>query len=227
MVQTFQSQVRLSVSMIIQSLFMIVLAASLHAQDFPAPALQVTPGNDGAFTLANVESVTSTETLGLPAHFLFGGNDSAITVPDGDALNQNSFSIAVWVKPDRGSLAQQKGLLVKSLQTHDQPWYQWGLFLIDRPETPASVAFYLSKQGLLHQVTIQNVPLYDGWTHLAATHDGGAMRLYVNGQRVAETAVPAIAHDDGSHAAGHRSLSTSRPHAHLLLPGTHGGHPCL
>ena len=115
--------------MILQSLFMFVLAASLHAQDFPAPVLQVTPGNDGAFTLTNVESVTSTETLGLPEHFLFAGNDSAITVPEGAELNQDSFSITMWVKPDRGSLSQQKGLLVKSLQTHDQPWYQVGSVL--------------------------------------------------------------------------------------------------
>ena len=132
MYQIFQSGVRRSVSMILQSLFMIAFAAALHAQDFPAPILQVTPGNDGAFTLTNVESMTSTETLGLPSHFLFGGNDSAITAPNGAELNQDAFSIAVWVKPDRGSLSQQKGLLVKSLQTHDRPWYQWGVFLIDR-----------------------------------------------------------------------------------------------
>ena len=188
--RTFQSQIRTSLSLLTVSLFMVAFAASLHAQDLRVPVLQVTPGNDAAFTLANVESVTSTETLGLPSQFIFGGSDTAITVPDGDVLNQSPFSIAVWVNPDRGSLADQKGLLVKSLRTHDQPWYQWGLFLIDRPETPTSVAFYLSKEGSLHQVTVQNAPLYGGWTHLAATHDGGAMRLYVNGQRVAETAVP-------------------------------------
>ena len=190
MVQTFQRRVWVCISMIIQASLMVALGAASHAQELPAPALHVTLGNEADFTLANVEPVTSTETLGLPTHFLFAGNDSAITVPDAAELNQDFFSIAVWVKPDRGSLAQQKGLLVKSLQTHDQPWYQWGLFLIDRPNTPASVAFYLSKQGVLHQVAIQDVPLYDGWTHLAATHDGSAMRLYVNGQRVAETAVP-------------------------------------
>lgn len=188
--RNIQYQVRLP--LIVASLFMIALAASLHAQDPQAPVLLVTPNNDGAFALTNVEPVTSTETLGLPAHYWFAGNDGAITVPDGDGLNLNSFSIAVWVNPERGSLAEQKGLLVKSLESHEQPWYQWGLFLIDRPDAPASVAFYLSKQGQLHQATTSNVALYDGWTHLAATHDGGAMRLYVNGQRVAETTVPTM-----------------------------------
>jgi hypothetical protein len=177
------------------SLVLGTLVAFSRAQDSRAPVLQVTPGdatpsNNRGLTLDNVESVISTETLGLPSHFVFDGSDAAITVPDGDELNQSPFSIAVWVNPARGSLADQKGLLVKSLPAHEAPWYQWGLFLIDRPDLPASVAFYLSKEGRLHQVTARNVPLYEGWTHLAATHDGGTMRLYINGQRVAETPVP-------------------------------------
>ncbi len=190
MCRTILNQARLSVTATTVSLIILAFTAALHAQGLPAPALQVTPGNEVAFTTANVESVTSTETLGLPPHFLFAGTDGAITVPDSEELNQDSFSIAVWVNPDRGSLAAQKGVLVKSLETRGQPWYQWGLFLIDRPDTPASVAFYLSKEGSLQQATAQNVPLYDGWTHLAATHDGNTMRLYVNAQRVAETEVP-------------------------------------
>lgn len=192
MYQTFQSRARLLLALSMAPLFMVVFAALSRAQQLPAPDLQVTPGNESAFTLDNVDSVISTETLGLPTHFLFAGSDGAITVPDSGHLNQDSFSIALWVKPDRGSLADQKSLLAKSLETHDQPWYQWGLFLIDRPSAPTSVAFYLSKQGQLHEVTTSNVVLYDGWTHLAATHDGNVMRLYVNGQCVAETAVPAV-----------------------------------
>lgn len=185
-----RSHARLLLPVITSWLFISAFGGVLHSQDLPAPILRISPDERGDESIANVESVISTETLGLPSHFLFAREDGAIVVPDKAELNQDSFSIALWVKPDSDTLGEQKSLLSKSLGAHESPWYQWGLFLIDRPDTPSSVAFYLTKAGVLHQVTVANVPLYEGWTHLAATHDGRAMRLYVNGQRVAATAVP-------------------------------------
>ncbi|MBT3375588.1 MAG: LamG domain-containing protein [Lentisphaerae bacterium] len=169
---------------------MVVLSGVAQAQEAVSPVIHITPGREEGGARTSVQERVNTETLGTPSHFVFAGSDSALVIPDGEAVNAPVFSLAAWVNPAVGSLADQKPVLVKSLEGKGKPWYQYGLFLIDRPDFPGTVAFNVSKNGTLHQLHARGLSLYGGWTHIVATHDGTTLRLYINGKPAAEKILP-------------------------------------
>ncbi len=110
---------------------------------------------------------------------VFDGVNDIITVPDHAALDLNTFSLSLWVKPTQIRSAQQP-LLVK----HCCLYPNAGNFnLLIEPST-TKVRFAASQsQGFGSQFDL----LSDGalnlnqWNHVAATYDGKTARIYLNG----------------------------------------------
>lgn len=140
-------------------------------------------GHDGR--LVGVAAMRKVEDLVERPYLAFDGTSGHVVIPDRPALNPPRLSVVAWVNVAPGSLDDQKPVLVKSLPSHQPPWYQYGLFLLDRPETPRSAALYLSAGGALQSVTASDIVDYDTWQCLAGTFDGVSLRLYVNGAEAA------------------------------------------
>jgi hypothetical protein len=152
------------------------------------------PGDGGQGRVGTLHTITcdvSTETLGVPSAFRFNGADSFISTADHPDLNASEFSISLWFSPAAGSAGTQKPLVVKSAPAHRSPWYQYGLFVLDRPGAPGSISFGIALDGTFHQVTALNAFEYDTWTHATAVREPRALVLYVNGLEAARNALPA------------------------------------
>jgi len=140
-------------------------------------------GHDGR--LVGVTAMRKVEDLVERPYLAFDGVGGHVVVPHQASLNPAGLSIVVCVSVPPGSIDSQKPLLVKSLPSHRTPWYQYGLFLMDRPESPCSLSLYLSVGGRLQMVAAPGAVVYDTWQCLAGTYDGTAMRLFRDGTEVA------------------------------------------
>lgn len=144
----------------------------------------------------------------------FDGRTAHAVIPPSAALNPAHITVSVWFKLEEAGIESQVPLVVKSLPTHEAPWYQYGLFLIDRPDLPRCASFYISAGGASHHVNACDLDIYSGWAQLVASYDGAAMRLYFNGREMARHAVQGNldAHDTplyfGAYANLPRSAST-------------------
>lgn len=95
-----------------------------------------------------------------------------------------------WVLPAEGTLANQKFIVLKSFTSHADPYYQYGLLMIDKPDYPKHVGFALSIDGQFTECEAPESDFdYDEWLHLAGTYDGSEMRLYLDGVEVATNSV--------------------------------------
>ena len=148
-------------------------------------------GHDGR--LVHVVAMRQVEDLVERPYLAFDGRSSHVVVPPAAALNPSQLTLVAWVNLPPGSLQDQKPIVVKSLPAHQPPWYQYGLFLMDRPEAPRSLSFYLSLGGKLQLLDAHGVLAYDTWQCFAATFDGRYQRLYCNGAEVAAREVPEAA----------------------------------
>jgi hypothetical protein len=124
-------------------------------------------------------------------YLAFDGLAGHVAVPHRAELNLPRLTVVAWVNVPPGSIDDQKPILAKSLPAHQPPWYQYGLFLMDRAEGPCSLSLYLSVGGALQMVSASDVVVYDTWLCLAGTYDGSSLRLFRNGAEVA--AKPATA----------------------------------
>ena len=119
-------------------------------------------------------SYASTAVEGRSAYL--GGSASAL-VQDSDPLRLTHFTIAAWVGAHRflgGSRVLEKG--------SSNSYYVY----LDPSGRPVA-GFY---DGQAYYDLVSPIPLSTAkWGFVAATHDGGSLKLYVNGSAVAERAV--------------------------------------
>ena len=144
-------------------------------------------GHDGILRGAHVER--QMEALGDPSAIRFDGAGSYVEVPYEPALNPSVFTLVAWFARD-GAGHEQQPLIVKSAPRHADPWYQYGIFILDTPEHPAAAALSVCVGGRLVSIEACDVLPPGGWTAVAATVDGRTARLYVNGRLAAETNSP-------------------------------------
>jgi len=170
--------------------------SALAEQSYPPPtagyqapmadAVRVAEMN-GRAPEAKLENVTvfyKQEDLVVHPYFHFPGSDAAIVIDDAPALNPTEqLTLAVWFNPaEQVRFNPQKPLLLKSYSTHQEPFYQYGLFLFD-PGAELKASFVLSLGGKPATFTTTNraLPIFDGWNHLAATFDGQRGVIFLNG----------------------------------------------
>ncbi len=119
----------------------------------------------------------------------FDGTDDYVTVPNKPSLNPAyALTLEAWVKPSFSS-ELQKPLIVKGYTSHSAPYYSYALFMTDRSTAPKRVGFHLALGGAWTYILVDNTGWQSGiWNHVAATYDGSAMRVYVNGREVGSRA---------------------------------------
>lgn len=181
------------------ALTLLAISTLALAQPAPAPALlahwdaqaargAVLPdlsgnGHDGR--LIGATAMRQVEDLVERPYLAFDGVAGHVVVPHAARLSPARLTVVAWVNLPPGSIDSQKPLLVKSLPSHQAPWYQYGLFVMDRPETPGSLSLYLSIGGALQVLSAPAVVVYDTWQCLAASYDGATLRLFRDGAVVA------------------------------------------
>jgi hypothetical protein len=114
----------------------------------------------------------------------FNGTNSWVTVADASSLDlTNGMTLEAWVNPTALSgwrqviLKETPGGLAYSLYAHD-----------NAPHPAATISISGADRSALGSVA---VPL-NAWTHLAATYDGAALRIFVNGVQAQSTAVTGL-----------------------------------
>ena len=138
-------------------------------------------GNNGTLTAA-----TRTTAGKFGSALTFNGSSSWVTVPDSASLDlTSSMTLEAWVKP--ATLAGAWRTVLMKEQTGDIV-YDLYANRTGTPQVPLAEA-YASGAARPAQGT-STLPL-NVWTHLAATYDGDSVRLYVNGNQVANTPAPA------------------------------------
>ncbi len=112
------------------------------------------------------------------------GSTGYLSTPDAPALDQptNALTLEAWVLPTAGDFTTQKPIVVKGYTSHVDPYYQYGLFLVDNSTNPNEVAFDFSAGGQLHNFAVDNAGwAYGTWNHVVATYDGPSVAIWVNG----------------------------------------------
>jgi Concanavalin A-like lectin/glucanases superfamily/Cadherin-like len=121
----------------------------------------------------------------------FNGTSALVTVPDANALDLTTgMTLEAWVHPSAVSNTW-RDVIYKGLQD---------IYYLDATSTygpPAVGGTWISGNPLVGTTTLP----VNAWSHLAASYDGAALRLYVNGVQVASRA------QTGSIATSNQALS--------------------
>jgi hypothetical protein len=140
-----------------------------------------------------------------PSASVFNGCSGFVTVPDSHTLDTDeAFTLSAWVKPEAygDETGRWSGILCK--------WWSQGyggdymLFLHKGSGLPS---FYVAEDTNTKQeaqVNAKSSAPIGKWTHVAATFDRGAIKLYVNGKlegsavskTVNRTSLAEYPHDD-------------------------------
>ena len=122
----------------------------------------------------------------------FNGVNQYVNVPDASSLDVTTgFSFTIWFKPSVliGPASGRRDVFKKFLSY----WLLWNF-----PANDGRLAFVLNSGSPVVKSTTASWPA-NQWQHIACTHDGATMRIYVNGVL------------EGSQAATIAAVNTAHP----------------
>jgi len=117
--------------------------------------------------------------------FLLNGIDQYVEVPDAPALNPTQeIALEAWVFPT-ATPGLGRTIISKDDESYDR---QYLLNMVTSPQSQPVFRFHVRTPSGYAILNGTNAVPLNAWTHVVATYDGLAMRLYVNG--VLETSMP-------------------------------------
>jgi Concanavalin A-like lectin/glucanases superfamily len=128
-------------------------------------------GNDGT-----ISGATHTSAGKFGRALNFDGRNDLVTIKDAPALNPtNGMTLEAWVKPT-AIVGRWQTVALKAMGDD----MAYGLYADTDMGGPSANA-----NPTVNSVAVAQSPIAPTWTHLTATYDGLAIRLYVDGVREA------------------------------------------
>lgn len=124
--------------------------------------------------------------LGTSA-YAFDGTNDYVVIPDDDALDVERIALSAWIHPD--SVGQHR---IVTKDDHDVD-RSWDLYVADGKDRDGrlELKFHASIGGSLSLLRPGDAHVPTGvWSHVAATYDGSAMKLYIDGTLTGENTDP-------------------------------------
>lgn len=114
----------------------------------------------------------------------FNGSNAYCQLDHSDSLNVARLTLSVWA--NQTSLRNENDRFIVKGNVSTGPWGIWGL----RTGLGSYARFRIRIRGTQHDVDSPTPVLSDRWTHWAGTYDGQRMRLYRDGQLIAQNTIP-------------------------------------
>lgn len=145
-------------------------------------------GNNGY--LGTTPGVDASDPQWIPGVFSgsalrFDGGDDMVSIPDSKSLEPQNLTVAAWVRGTPGNRFA-KYIVAKGGVGCDRGSY--ALYT----GAGGGVAFYIADATTFYRTPEAPASIWDGnWHNVAGTYDGRNVRLYVDGQLIGATPVPA------------------------------------